>query len=101
MTILVFAVAAFLVGVLLGLYFKVFIVLPVMAVSLAAVVGVGFKHDSSFGFVLFIIFLGITALQMGYLFGSFIGVYVVEAKQQKRRTGTIEAAPPLFRQSQT
>ena len=100
MTILVFAVTAFLVGVLLGLRFKVYIVLPVIIVSLAAIVGVGFKHDSGFGFVLFVTFLGITTLQMGYLFGSLIGVYVVAARH-KRPAQTIETAPHLFRQSQT
>jgi uncharacterized phage infection (PIP) family protein YhgE len=100
MTILVFAVAAFLVGALLGLFFKVFIVLPVMTVSLAAVVGIGFKYESSFGFVLFVSFVGITALQMGYLFGSMIGVYVAEANGQKRCMGIIETAQKLFRQFQ-
>lgn len=100
MTILVFAVAAFLVGALLGLFFKVFIVLPIVTVSLAAVVGIGFKYESSLGFVLFIIFLGITAIQMGYHFGSFIGAYVAEANGQKRRMGIIETAQKLFRQSQ-
>jgi uncharacterized phage infection (PIP) family protein YhgE len=91
MTILVFAAITFIVGGLLGLCFKVFIQLPVLAVSLAAVVGVGFKYESSFGFVLFVIFLGMTALQMGYLFGSVIGV-AMEATEQKRRPEIIETA---------
>ncbi len=101
MTILVFALAAFVVGVLLGHCFKVFILLPVIIVSFAAIIGVGFKYESSFGFVLFVTFLGITALQMGYLFGSVIGVYVAKANERKRRSGIIEAAQRLFRQSQT
>ena len=101
MTILVFVVAAFLAGALLGLWFKVFIVIPVMTVGLAAIVGVGFKYESSFGFVLFVIFLGITALQIGYLFGSFIGAYVADANEQKRCSGIIETAQRLFRQSET
>jgi uncharacterized phage infection (PIP) family protein YhgE len=97
MTILAFAVAAFLVGALLGLCFNVYILLPVLTVSLAAVVGVGFKYESSLGFGLFVIFLGTTALQMGYLFGSVIGIYVAAANEQKRRSGIVEPAQRLFR----
>lgn len=101
MTLLVFAMAVFLVGALLGLYFKVFMLAPVIAVSLAAVVGLGFKYESSFGFVLFVIFLGITTLQMGYLFGAVIGIYIAEAKERKRRPGITKTARRLFRQSRT
>ena len=101
MTILVFAVAGFLVGALLGLCFKVYIQLPVTIVSLAAIAGVGFKYESSLGFVLFVIFLGITVLQMGYLFGSIVGVYIAKANEQKRRSGIIETAQRLFWHSET
>jgi hypothetical protein len=97
MTILVFAVAAFLVGMLLGLYFKVFILLPVITVSLAAIAGVGFKYESNVGFVLFIGFLGITALQMGYLFASFVSVYVADTRQQRHRAEVIEAPRRFLR----
>lgn len=101
MTILGFAVAAFIVGALLGLWFKVFILLPVMMVSLAAVIGLGFKYESTFGFILFVSLLGITATQMGYIFGSVIHVYVAKANEKKRRPRIIEAAQRLFRHSQT
>jgi hypothetical protein len=101
MTILVFAVAAFFVGVLLGLCFKVSVLLPVMTISLATVVGVGFKYENSFGFVLFVIFLGVTALHLGYLFGSVIGVHVAEFNEQRRRLGIIETSQRLFRQRET
>lgn len=101
MTILVFAVAAFLVGVLLGLCFKVFVLLPVITVSLAAIGGVGFKYESSIGFILLVIFMGLTALQMGYLFGTVVGVYAADAHKQKGRSGIIETAQRLFRESQT
>ena len=100
MSILVFAAAAFLVGVLLGLCFKVFILLPVITVSVAAIARVGFKYENSIGFVLFVIFLGVTALQMGYLCGSVIALYIAETHQQRRRPGIIETAK-LFRQSKT
>ncbi len=101
MTVLVFAVTAFLVGTLLGLRFKVYILLPVIIASLAAIVGVGFKYESGIGFVLFVTFLCITTLQLGYLFGSLIGVYVAASSAQKGRSQIIETVQQLFRQSQT
>lgn len=85
MALVVFAVFAFLVGALLGLYFKGLILLPVMTVSLAAIVAIGFKYQSTIGFILFVIFMGITALQMGYLVSSVIGAYASETNEQKRR----------------
>lgn len=101
MTILVFAVIAFLVGTLLGLCFNVFVLFPAVICSLAAIAGVGFKYESSLGFVVFIVFLGITTLQMGYLFGSVIAAYVGDAQEQKRRLGVVETVQRLFRQSHT
>lgn len=101
MTILVFTMVVFLIGALLGFCFKVYILLPVMTVSLVAFIGFGFKYDSSFGFVLFLIFLGITALQLGYLCASAIGVYATGADEQRRRSGLIETAQRIFRQSRT
>jgi hypothetical protein len=101
MTMLVFAVAAFLVGMLLGLCFKVFVLLPVIVVSLAAIAGVGFNYECSVGFVLFVMFLGMTALQMGFLCGSVIGMYYADTLQQRRHSGVVETALRLFRQSRT
>jgi hypothetical protein len=101
MTILIFAMTAFFIGVLLGLCFKVYILLPVIAGSLAAIVGAGFKYEISIGFILFVIFLGITALQMGYLLGAVIGANVADAHRRKRRPGISATAQRLFRQSQT
>ena len=80
MTILVFAVAAFLAGALLGLCLKVFLLLPVAGLSLAAIIAVGPTYENSIGFALFVLFLGITALQMGYLLGAVVRVYVADAQ---------------------
>ena len=101
MTILVFTMIAFLVGALLGLYFKVYVLLPVIILSFATTVGFGFEYESSFGFILFLIFFGITALQLGYLCASAIGVYATSADERKHRSGLIETAQRIFRQSRT
>jgi hypothetical protein len=85
MTIPTFAMAAFVAGALLGLCFKVYILALVPAVSLAAVAIAGFKYESSIGFILFVILVALTALQMGYLFGSLVGIYAAGANEQNSK----------------
>ena len=98
MTILGFVTVVFLIGAMLGLCFRVFILFPAVIIGAAAIIGVGFGYENSLGYILFVVFLGVTALQMGYLFGAVIGVSAAEANKQKRRSAVIESAQQWFKQ---
>jgi len=82
MIIVAFAVTAFLVGAILGLRFKVFILIVPVIVGIAVITGVGFAFGSSPGFIFFVIFLGLTTLQLGYVSGAAIGCFAEEPRNE-------------------
>jgi hypothetical protein len=67
-----FAMTAALVGAMLGLRFKVLILVPAIIIGSAAAFGFGIAHSSSLWSILLAIAVTSTALQMGYLGGTVI-----------------------------
>ena len=100
MPIIIFVIAAFLVGMALGLFFRVFILIPAFVMSTIAIVAFSFQLGMTFGVTLLLMAMTITALQTGYLAGAFIGVFAMKSKVRKNRSD-IEAANSLFRSSRT
>jgi hypothetical protein len=88
MTIL--AITAF--GAVLGLRFKVFVLVPAIALSSAASWGVGIAHGNSFWSILLAMLFVMTALQVGYLAGIVIRFGVAKARARRHPSGIIAIA---------
>jgi hypothetical protein len=97
--IIVFATAVFLIGALLGLRFKVFVLIVPIIIGFAAILGVGIASGNSAGFIMFVAFLGLTALQMGYVSGAVIGCFAVKPRAPKDAAEIVAAEPRLYRRS--
>jgi hypothetical protein len=63
-------IASVLVGALLGMRFRVFILVPAVLLGVAIVTGVGIARESGIWWVAFEIVVITTALEVGYLGGS-------------------------------
>jgi hypothetical protein len=100
MPIIIFVIAAFLVGMALGLFFRVFILIPAFVMSAIAIVAFGFQYRMTFGVTLLLMAMVVTAVQTGYLAGAFISVSAAKSKARKNRSD-IEAPNSLFRSSGT
>jgi ABC-type amino acid transport system permease subunit len=83
MTTAMFAITAFLIGAILGLRFKVFMLIPAAIVSLAVIAGIGFASGNSTGYIMFVAFLGLTALQFGYVTGGVLGSFAGKPRGEK------------------
>jgi hypothetical protein len=70
MTLLV--MPAMVIGAMLGLRFKVLILVPATVIGSAATLGAGMTHSNSLWSILLAMVLVISALQMGYLGGAVI-----------------------------
>ena len=97
--IIVFAATVFLIGAILGLRFKVFVLIVPIIIGFAVIAGVGISSGSSAGFILFLAFLGLTALQMGYVTGAVIGCFAVKPRASEDPSGIVAAEPRLYRRS--
>jgi hypothetical protein len=84
------AIAAIIIGALLGQRFKVLVLVPAIAVGSATTFGVGMAHDDSLCSVLLAMVLAISALQMGYLGGVVIRIF--GARVHARKDSIIGAA---------
>jgi hypothetical protein len=70
---LTLAMAAILLGAVLGLRFKVLILLPAAVVAVAIMVAAGSIEHSSFSAIAVDVVLTLAGLQMGYLAGAIAG----------------------------
>jgi hypothetical protein len=75
--------AAIIIGAVLGLRFKVSILVPVFLISSAAIFGTGIAHGEKPLSILLVAFLATTTLQMGYLAGAFIQLVVAKIRVRK------------------
>ena len=93
MTLLV--MPAMLIGAMLGLRFKVLILVPAIVIGSAATLGAGMTHSNSLWSILLAMVLVISALQIGYLGGAVIR-FVSGARVHKDSPGIIAAVqrPP-------
>jgi hypothetical protein len=89
---IILAIMAIIIGALLGQRFKVFVLVPAIAVGSATTFGIGMAHDNSLWSVLLAMVLAISALQMGYLGGiviRFFGAGVQARKDSREITGAV------------
>jgi hypothetical protein len=87
------ATTAILIGALLGLRFKVLILVPAIVFSSAATLGIGMAHSSSVWLVAFAMVLAITALQMGYLAGAVIHFVIAGMRKELPRMIAVAQTP--------
>ena len=86
------AMMTLLIGALLGLRFRVFILVPAIVVGSAAILSVGMARSDGIWPTLLAMLLAITALQVGYLSGAVIQFLVAKARVSKNSRGTIAVA---------
>jgi hypothetical protein len=77
------AMTATIVGALLGQRFRVFVLVPAIAVGLATTFGIGVAHDNGLWSILLAMALAISALQMGYLGGVAIRFFGAGVQTRK------------------
>ena len=66
------AITAVLIGAMLGMRFKILILLPATVIGSSATLGVGVAHSAGFWSILLAMVLAIAALQVGYLAGTVV-----------------------------
>ena len=86
------AMMALLFGALLGLRFRVFILVPAVVMSSATILGVGIADGDSIWHTLLAAVLSITALQVGYLSGAVLYSSIAKARARKNSAATIAVA---------
>ena len=92
-TMAIFIILALSVGVVFGYLFKVFVLIPVIAVVFVAAIGAGLvRADDAWSIAL--IAVGVTiALEIGYLIGGGVRAYVVARKEKPSQIAESKAAP--------
>ena len=81
---------AALIGAILGLRFKVLILVPAaFVISSVAIFGTGLAHSDNPSSILLTVFLAITALQMGYMAGALICSIVAKTRARKDLSSVI------------
>jgi hypothetical protein len=83
---------AILAGAVLGLRFKVLVLVPAIAISSAATIGAGIAQNNTAWPVLLGLALVISALQIGYFSGAFIQLLRVAARARNEAPGVVVAA---------
>jgi hypothetical protein len=91
---LIVMLISILVGAVLGMRFKVVILVPGVAFGLFAVTAAGLAHRDSLGTVALVMVLIATGLQLGYLFGTATRFVVAGARPAPagRRAGFADGA---------
>lgn len=84
-------ILALLTGMVLGMRFKVLILVPAIACVLPIALGVGIVRDHAFGPATLIAVAAVASLQIGYLVGVGIRYALVAARLSGRRRATIGA----------
>ena len=86
------AMTAMCIGTLLGLRFKVFILVPAIIIGSAAALGIWIAHSISLWSALLAMVMAMTTLQMGYLSGTIIRFVIARARVRADSPGTIVVA---------
>jgi len=86
MPIALLGIAAFLVGMALGLFFRVFILIPAIFVSVTAIVAFSLQLSTTIGATILVAVMAVAALLMGYLAGASIAVLTTKSKARKNRS---------------
>ena len=86
MPIALLGIAAFLVGMALGLFFRVFILIPAIVVSVTAIIAFSLQFSMTYGAIILVAAMAVAALQIGYLAGASIAVLTTKSKARKNRS---------------
>ena len=81
-----------LIGAILGLRYKVLILIPAFVLSSVAIFGTGMARSDNPSSILLTVFLAITALQMGYIAGALICSLVAKTRARKDLPSVIAVA---------
>src|SRR6478609_12073002 len=101
MIIVTFAVTAFLIGAVLGLRFKVCVLIAVVFRSFIAIVGLGLLYGKSLGFIFLAVFFGVTVMEIGYLIGAIIGYFFeLGSADFEDSPEAVEVTPRIYRRLQ-
>ena len=90
-------VISFVVGIALGQWFKVLILVPVMGLALGGTIAAGIARADDVWSTAFVAIAVVTGLQIGYLIGIWLRSFIVGARfarAARRLTPTSEAARP-------
>ena len=79
-------------GAMLGLRFKVFVLVPAIALSSVASCSIGIAHGNSLWSILLVTFFVVTALQIGYFAGTLTRIGVAKVRARKHPSGVIAVA---------
>ena len=90
--IMTLVMMAALIGAILGLRYKVLILVPAFVIIAVAIFGTGMARSYSPSFILLTVFLAITALQMGYMAGALICSIVGKTRARKDLPSVIAVA---------
>lgn len=77
------------VGALLGLKFKIIVLVPAHAFAIVTLAGRGLLHGDGIGAILLAIIVSATGLQMGYLIGVVIGFLLAATRFPKKLAGAV------------
>ena len=86
------AMTAMLIGAVLGLRFKVLILVPATIIGSAAALAVGMAYGKNVWSILLDMVLVIAALEMGYLGGTVIRFVIAGTRVRKHSSGTVAVA---------
>ena len=84
-------ITAILAGAVLGLRFKILVLVPATVIGSAATLGATITQGNGLWFLLLTLVLVIFALQIGYLSGAFLRSVTVGARDSKDSHGIIAA----------
>jgi hypothetical protein len=74
------ALVCFIAGTVLGMRFRIAILLPVMFVIAAAILPFGILTGQKFSFIISLEFVAVTALQLGYLSAALVAARAARKK---------------------
>lgn len=83
MSMVVLAAICFVIGAMLGSRYRVFVLIPLNFFVAAAVIGVSVTQGFSAWQILSAVFLALTILQTGFLFGAVIGASILRRRAKK------------------
>ena len=101
MIIVAFAVTVFLIGAILGLRFRVCVLIAVVFLSLVVIVAFGLLHGKSLGFIFLAVFFGVTVMEFGYFIGAIVGYFFeLGSADLEDPPEAVAATPRIYRRPQ-
>jgi hypothetical protein len=79
------ALLSFLTGTVLGMRFRVLVLVPAIACALPTAVAVGIFREHAFGSVILVAAATVTCLQIGYMAGIAVRHFLAAARMSGRR----------------